>query len=87
MDKELKKIINDAFEFDLEMEYEFHESCGFTFVFRRDITMINKKIASAEIQPVCIIYEENDEYYCAPLHGKDKISDIVKEFVEKKLLR
>ena len=87
MDKHVKDILDYILDFDTESEYLFSKKYGFTFVFRRDITLINNQLTSAEIKPIGIIYEENDEYYFAPLHGNDEINAIIKEFVEKELLR
>lgn len=83
MDKYIRKAIDYIFDFSTTTEYLFHESHGLTFVFRRDVTMLNSELTSAEILPVGIIYEENEEFYFAPLHGNDEITEIVKEFVEK----
>ena len=44
---------------------------------------INNNLSSAEILPIGIIYDENGEYYFAPLHETDEIHEIVKSFVEK----
>jgi predicted transglutaminase-like protease len=43
---------------------------------------MHNHIPSASIRPVAIIYEENDQYYLAPLDEPIKINEIVKEFVE-----
>ena len=83
MDKHIKKFIGNMFDFTVKSEYDFRELYGFTFVFRRDIVIMNDQMTSAEIQPVGIIYEENGQYYYAPLHGSDEIEDIVQEFVKK----
>ena len=68
------------------VEYVFEKRFGLTFVFRQDITFIRDEITSAEIIPMGIIYEENDQYYFAPLYDKDEIEAIVKEFVEKEII-
>lgn len=78
---ELKKLFN----INETIEVDFVEKYGFTFVFERKIIHINDLIASAEIKPLGIIYEENDEFYFAPLHARVDINVIVKEFVEKML--
>lgn len=83
MDKHIKRIIDYIFDFTTKSEYAFREVCGFTFVFRRDITTLNNELTSAEIIPIGIIYEENDEYYFAPLDGQYEIDEIVKSFAEK----
>ena len=83
MNKYIKRFIGEILDFKTDEEYIFQNVCGLTFVFRRDITTLNDQITSGEINPVGIIYEENDEFYYAPLHGNDEITDIVKEFVKK----
>ncbi len=83
MDKHVVDFIGDFLDLDIQHEYLFRKLCGFTFVFRRDITFLNDQLSSAEILPVGIIYEENDEFYYAPLHSKDEIDEIVREYVEK----
>lgn len=81
MDKYIKQLIGDILNINITNEYLFHEIYGFTFVFRRDFTVINDQLSSAEIEPVGIIYEENGEYYYAPLHVGEEIEPIMKEFV------
>lgn len=86
MDKEVKEFLDEMLEITNDIEYVFEKRFGLTFVFRRDITFIRDKITSAEIIPIGIIYEENDQYYFAPLYDKDEIEAIVKEFVEKEII-
>lgn len=86
MDKEVKEFLDEMLEITNDVEYVFEKRFGLTFVFRRDITFIRDKITSAEIIPIGIIYEENDQYYFAPLYDKDEIEAIVKEFVEKEII-
>lgn len=86
MDKEVKEFLDEMLEITEDIEYVFEKRFGLTFVFRRDITFIRDKITSAEIIPIGIIYEENDQYYFAPLYDKDEIEAIVKEFVEKEII-
>ena len=86
MDKEVKEFFDEMLEITDHIEYVFEKRFGLTFVFRRDITFIRDKITSAEIIPMGIIYEENDQYYFAPLYDKDEIEAIVKEFVEKEII-
>lgn len=86
MDKEVKEFLDEMLEITNDIEYVFEKRFGLTFVFRRDITFIRDKITSAEIIPLGIIYEENDQYYFAPLYDKDEIEAIVKEFVEKEII-
>ena len=45
--------------------------------------MIKGRISSASIAPVGIIYEENGQYYLAPLDEAVNINETVKEYVEK----
>ena len=86
MDKEVKEFLDEMLEITEDIEYVFEKRFGLTFGFRRDITFIRDKITSAEIIPIGIIYEENDQYYFAPLYDKDEIEAIVKEFVEKEII-
>lgn len=67
--------------------YHFKKLCGLTFVFKSEVTSIKDNLTSAEISPVGIIYEENGEYYFAPLHHTDEIDEIVKEYVENILIQ
>lgn len=68
-------------------ELEFKKMYGFTFVFETKIIHTNNLLASSEIRPVGIIYEENDEFYFAPLDEVDDINGIVEEFVESSMLK
>ena len=83
MQDELKKI----FDINETSELEFQKRYGFTFVFERKIYIIKDQITSAEIKPLGLIYEENDEYYFAPLDNVENTDAIVKEFVKKILIK
>ena len=85
MDKEIRKFIEDIFEIKTIYEYQFREVYEFTFVFKKEICLINDKITSAEIKPIGIIYEENGEYYLAPIDVVYEIEEVVKEFVKQQL--
>ena len=61
---------------------EFNNKNGFTFVFTTEITCINNKVASAEINPTGIIYTQDNEYYFAPLCENYNIKKIIKEYVK-----
>ena len=82
MKEKIEEFIEDLFTIDHESHYRFKSLYGFTFVFRETIFEFHGKISSAEIRPVGIIYEENDEFYFAPLDEIDKIEPIVKEFID-----
>lgn len=86
MDKEVKEFLDEMLEITNDIQYVFDKKFDLTFVFRQDITFIRDKITSAEIIPVGIIYEENGQYYFAPLYDKYEIEGIVKEFVEKEII-
>ena len=75
-DEEFFKITQDT-------EFKFKDSYGFTFVFEENILRINEKISSVELKPVGIIYEENDEYYFAPLDEVGDIKAIINEFMKR----
>ncbi|WP_298521311.1 hypothetical protein [uncultured Methanobrevibacter sp.] len=83
MDKHIQNLMEEHLNFTVKNKYLFHELCGLTFVFRREILCLNDQASSSELRPVGIIYEENNEYYYAPLHEGDEIDEIVKAFVEK----
>ena len=74
-DEEFFKITQDT-------EFKFKDSYGFTFVFEENILRINEKISSVELKPVGIIYEENDEYYFAPLDEVGDIKAVINEFMK-----
>lgn len=77
------KILKDIFNIKMDTSYEFKELYGLTFVFRRMTFIFKPPASSAEIRPAGIIYEENDQYYFAPLDETVDIEEIVKEFVKK----
>ena len=78
MQDELKKL----FKIDETREYEFRKLYGFTFAFMRKIVYLDNRLTFSEIKPVGIIYEENGEYYLAPLDKVVDITAVVKEFVK-----
>lgn len=73
----------EFFKINQDTEFKFKDSYGFTFVFEENILSINEKISSAELKPVGIIYEENDEYYFAPLDEVGDIKAIINEYMKK----
>ena len=81
----MKDEIIDFLSGELDMkgnvEFEFCELYGFTFVFQKWFLTYEEKYSSAEIKPVGIIYEENGEYYLAPLDETIEIDAIIKEYV------
>ena len=82
MRDEIMDFVLDQFGIAEDVTFEFHKLCGFTFVFQKSIFTFRNDCSSAEIKPVGIIYEENGEYYLAPLDEVSEINAIVKEFVE-----
>ena len=86
MDKHIISFLEDIVGYEEIQEYEFEKLYGFTFVFKKAIFTINDKISAAEIKPVGIIFEENGEYYLAPIDVIDEIEQVVKEFVEKEII-
>ncbi len=82
MPDEIKKFVEDLFSIEEKNEYEFRHLYGFTFVFKRSLIIIMDSATSVEIKPVAIIYEENGEYYLAPIDVVDDIAGLVKEYVE-----
>ena len=79
----MKDELLEFFSVEADREFELREICGFTFVFEKNVLKLRDEMVSAEIRPAAIIYEENGEYYLAPLYDKVKISPIVKKYVEK----
>ena len=84
MSDDIFDFIKDQFNITKEASIGFHEIYGLTFVYKKKIVIIADKI-SAEIRPLGIIYEENEEYYFAPLARYNNINEIVKEYVENHL--
>lgn len=82
MSDNIFEFIKDKLKITEESSIEFREMYGFTFVFKTKIVMISDKI-SAEVRPLGMIYEENNEYYFAPLGRYSNLNEIVKEYVEK----
>ena len=82
MDSKIKRFLEDDLGITLKSEYHFRHLYGFTFVFKKEFIIIKDNLTSAEISPVGIIYEENDEYYLAPLCEIDDIDKVVEEFVK-----
>ncbi|MEE1150045.1 hypothetical protein [Methanobrevibacter sp. UBA212] len=83
MSDNILKDIEKFLELKNYTDYEFKEVCGLTFAFKREIVTIKGRISSASIAPVGIIYEENGQYYLAPLDEAVNINETVKEYVEK----
>ena len=83
MDKEVEDFIEDLLEIKKIGKYDFREIYGFTFVFKKKIMLFNDYNSSAEIRPIGIIYEENDEYYFAPLDEVGDIKAIINEFMKR----
>lgn len=77
----MDEFIENILKINNEIRYEFREIYGFTFVFETSITSLRDKISSAEIKPVGIIYDENDEYYLAPIDEDIQKDAIIKDFV------
>lgn len=85
MDKDVEEFIEDLLDIKKIGRYGFREIYGFTFVFKEEIFLINDHRSSAEIRPIGIIYEENGEYYLAPIDVVDEIEEVIKEFVKQQL--
>ena len=83
MDERVKSFVFNALNIEEIKRYEFRTICGFTFAFKKEEIRINNHLSSAEILPVGIIYEENSEFYFAPLHDGVEIDEVIKSFVEK----
>ena len=86
MDKNIKNFIHDAFNFDVIVEYNFRRLYGFTFAFKSEFIRMRNQLTSASITPVGIIYEENGEFYLAPLYDDIEIEEVIKSYVEKEII-
>ncbi|MDO5831391.1 MAG: hypothetical protein Q4Q14_01005 [Methanobrevibacter sp.] len=86
MDKNIKKVIQTAFDFNEIVEYSFRKLHGFTFAFKSEFVFRKGNITSASITPVGIIYEENDEFYLAPLYDDVEIDEIIRNYVEEEII-
>ena len=84
---DMEKFICETLGLKRIDKYHFKKICGLTFVFKSEVTSLRDHLTSAEISPVGIIYEENGEYYLAPLHHTVEIDEIVKEFVENVIIQ
>ena len=82
MNDEIMELVKNILNFDETVEFHFREIYGFTFVIKKSFLKLNKKVTSAEVKVAGIIFEENGEYYFAPLDKHSKKEQIIKEFVE-----
>ena len=79
MKEEIKDLILEMTDIKEISEYEFHNLCGFTFVFKREFLQFRDDISSASIAPVGIIYDENEEYYFAPFAEDVNVKEIIEK--------
>lgn len=86
MDKNIKKLVHKTFDFDETVEYDFRKLYGLTFAFKSELVRIKDHLTSASVTPVGIIYEENGEFYLAPLYDDVEIEEVVKNYVEKEII-
>ncbi len=82
MKEKVKNFIPELADIKIISEYEFHELHGFTFVFKNEFFQVKDQISSASIAPIGIIYDENDEYYFAPLADEVNVNPIVKSYLK-----
>ena len=59
----MKSKIKESLNIEETREIQFREMYGFTFAFEKNVMIFMDEMASAEIRPAAIIYEENDEFY------------------------
>ena len=86
MNDEIMELVKNILNFDETVEFHFREIYGFTFVIKKSFLKLNEKVTSAEVKVAGIIFEENGEYYLAPIDVIDEIEQVVKEFVEKEII-
>ncbi|WP_432645303.1 hypothetical protein [Methanobrevibacter sp.] len=82
MKENVKKFISDMSNIKIITEYEFHELYGLTFVFKSEFFQVKSQISSVSIMPIGIIYDENNEYYFAPLVDDVDVNQVVKNYLE-----
>ena len=82
MKDDILKEIQSIFEFNIDTVIEFKEVYGFTFVFSTKTVIYKEKLSSIDIKLVGIIYNENEEYYFAPIDNVENIDEIVREYVK-----
>lgn len=82
MKENIKSFILDIANIKEIIEYDFYETCGFTFVFKSEFLKVKNQINSATIAPIGIIYYENEEYYFAPLANDVNVDIIVKNYLK-----
>jgi hypothetical protein len=80
--KNIEEFIKDFIDLKEIKKIDFKKVCGFYFAIQTTHITIKNEISSSEIKPIAIIYEENDQYYFAPLYGQENINEIVKNYVE-----
>ena len=81
--KDIEDLIKEFTGMTVINEIDSKKVCGFYFAIKTQQVMIKNEISSSEIKPVAIIYEENDQYYLAPIDDACKTEEVVKNFVEK----
>lgn len=82
MRDDIIKDLHDIFQISEHTEIMLKEICGFTIVFKRKMTTMSGNLTQAEIRPVGIIYDENGQYYFAPLYDTVELNEIIKEYVK-----
>ena len=81
--KNIEEFIKDFIDLKEIKKIDFKKVCGFYFAIQTTHITIKNEISSSEIKPIAIIYEENDQYYLAPIGELDEMEEVVKNFVEK----
>lgn len=82
MSDNILELIKEKIKYEDIDDYIFKEKYGFIFVFKRKIFTLNNQLPSAEINPVGLIYTENEDIYFAPFSEKENVKEIVKEYVK-----
>ena len=82
MRDEIFNELGEIFKVRQDTTIELKELYGFTFVFKKRVIGFRDKGFSAEISPLGIIYDENGQYYFAPLHRSVNMNEVVREYVK-----
>ena len=83
---DVKNLICETLGLEKIDTYHFKKLYGLTFVIKHEEVSMKGYITSAEIGPVGIIYDENGEFYFAPLSQSVEIEEVVKKYVEKMVI-
>lgn len=83
VDEQEKKDWKDIIDVDYETDYQFKTLYGLTFVFKRRFLQVKGMVISGSIAPEAIIYQQDGEFYLAPLKDGCDRKGICEEYRRK----